>query len=752
MSRGTVPAPRARSGKVRLLSFGVALLASALNSIPIPAFAAFEDVSLTSGVSLTDHTYGLAWGDFDLDNDPDLLVGRHFYRPVIYRNVGDGTFAFFFTPPLFDSSDHHGPLVADFDEDGDMDIYMTSGADGGTGTVPKFLYRNDGGFDFVDIATESGLTDVLGRGRSSSAMDVDGDGALDIFVAKAPRPISANSLFHNDGTGHFVDIAASAGVADTFGSVGAVWGDYDGDRDPDLLIGGEEGGGSYETRLYRNEGNLTFANVTTEALPGIPKITAADWGDYDADGDLDLAIGFGDEAYFDAVVWSADSLRFFFNARSTDNGLDGFAFTQSGDTTAYDLYTNGFYQPSTVYISEDAYNPGPSAPFKLPFAIHGAPPFAPGQSVGIYVWTDSLFGIWQVRCNTPPAAGNTFAGVLVANGDFTAVSTTEIEGYEHGGRGPRIFRNDGGIFLDLTPDTGITNSGNVRQLGWVDLDLDGNLDLFVMNKGDTEIMNGPDVFYRNLGGGSFEDATAAQNLSGDTQGLGDAFSFEDFDSDGDLDLSEVNGAGPRFFAVHTPHRLYRNDGPTGNPLRVDLEGVLSTKDGYGAWVTCVSASTGRQVRYVTGNSWRGGHVMLEQVFGLGPDATADTLKVVWPSTAITILTDVPFGRVTVNETEPMTDVSSLAPPREILRVRVSPNPARGAAVFSIEGRGRTPAKLEIFDPAGRLLESRSLADLARTVSWNGVARNGTRAAAGVYFARVKEGSRTALAKFVLTRP
>ena len=261
----------------RLLScvsgFALAITGSFL--LVHPAQGAFTDVSQSSGVNLNDHTYGLGWSDFDGDTHPDLFVVRHYFRPIIYRNLGNGQFSSFFFPALFDASDHHGPVIADFDNDGDPDIYLTSGADAGGGTVAKKLYRNDGFFDFLDIAGPAGLADSLARGRSSSAMDVNGDGALDVFVAKAPRVASPNSLFINNGNGTFTDVGPSAGVGNDFGSVGGIWGDYDHDDDPDLLIGGEESG-TYETRLYRNNGDLTFTNIAPNAILGLGGIAAAD--------------------------------------------------------------------------------------------------------------------------------------------------------------------------------------------------------------------------------------------------------------------------------------------------------------------------------------------------------------------------------------------------------------------------------------------------------------------------------------------
>lgn len=737
---------------------GAATLAiAALLAAGPTARAAFTDVTAThTGTPAWGVTFGLAWSDFDRDGDPDAFVCRHYDRPIIYRNHGDGTISFPVFPPLFDSPvDHHGPLVADFDEDGDPDIYLTAGADAGFGDSLKRLYRNDGPdvdgrLSFVDIGGECGVTDLLARGRSSSGMDVEGDGDLDIFVAKASRVASPNTLFLNDGAMHFTDVAASAGLADDFGCVGGLWADYDGDGDPDLLIGGEEEV-FFETRLYRNEGDLTFTNVTASALPGLGQIAAASWGDADNDGDLDLAIGLGDRALFDAVSWNADSLRYFFNTRYGDNGLDGIGFLQTGDSATYNISQDGFYQPDFIYISASAWHPFLS-PFTLPFEIFNAPPFAPGQTLATYIWSDSLFGAWHMRCNAPPEAGHSFAGIITTNGDITAVGPVAMEPYViPGPRGTRLWRNDGGVFTDVSAAVGLTDAVNVHVLEWVDVDQDGWLDLYVENKGDTEVLNAPNVFYRNLQGASFVDETAAYRLEGPVGGgLGESFAWEDFDDDGDLDVMLTSGAGPRFLAGLERVRLLRNDGVAGLRLRVDLEGVLSTRDGYGAKVTCVTPGAGRQMRYVTGNTWRGNPTMLEPYFGLGTDAVADSVIVEWPSGVVDVFTNVPAGRVTLTESDPTfvagPSIPGAAP---ALRLSAHPNPATGSTVLFTSGRrDGEPARLLLRDAAGRRVLDRALAPGEHRVAWDGRDARGRPAAAGVYFARLTEGRRTTETKLV----
>ena len=219
---------------------------------------------------------------------------------------------------------------------------------------------------------------------------------------------------------------------------------------------------------------------------------------------------------------------------------------------------------------------------------------------------------------------------MKTNGQITGVSTVSLESVAPGPRGTRLWRNDGGTFTDVTASVGIADTVNAHFLDFVDVDQDGWLDLYVLNKGDTAAQNQPNVFHRNQGNGTFLDETAAWGLEGPDFGLGDAFAFEDYDSDGDLDVMLTAGTGPKFIAELERARLYRNDGPTGNRLRLKLVGTLSTRDGYGAWVTCVTPD-GPQHRYVTGNTWRGGPTLLNPYFGLGTHSSADLVIVQWPS-------------------------------------------------------------------------------------------------------------------------
>jgi len=161
---------------------------------------------------------------------------------------------------------------------------------------PDTLYRNNGDGTFTDVSVESGVGQSAGPGMGTVCADFDNDGDTDIFVG---NDVDANFLYVNDGRGKFKEMALLAGVAydldgNPHGSMGAACGDYDNDGWPDLYVT------SYQRELatlYRNSGGGFFEDVTR--LSGGGRGTYADvtWGnafvDFDNDGDRDLFVARG---------------------------------------------------------------------------------------------------------------------------------------------------------------------------------------------------------------------------------------------------------------------------------------------------------------------------------------------------------------------------------------------------------------------------------------------------------------------------
>ncbi|MDP3736910.1 MAG: CRTAC1 family protein [Hyphomonadaceae bacterium] len=276
-----------------------------------------------------------AWGDFDNDGDIDLAVSLKSGEVRLYRNTA-GAFASAGKEMGLPQSGHElrGLSWGDFDGDGDIDLL-------GGSTSPDnltYVFRNDGGKAFIDVAADIGLT-IPGRSaRQTNWIDYDNDGDLDLYSGNR---MGGNKLFNNAG-GKFTELLGNGGPSDTRPTVGACWFDMERDGDLDLFLANqsgatdamwrndgatfvdvapalgmdapgrtrEEGGvgcaiGDYDNDgdfdvfvpsyghnlLYRNDGGGKFTSVGKELGVGVENhAVGAAWGDYDNDGDLDLSV------------------------------------------------------------------------------------------------------------------------------------------------------------------------------------------------------------------------------------------------------------------------------------------------------------------------------------------------------------------------------------------------------------------------------------------------------------------------------
>lgn len=213
-----------------------------------PYFEQLQPELFGAGMTLAN-----AFADFDVDGDLDLFMSFNGEPNRLYRNDGSGFTDVARAAGVADARATRAAAWGDFDSDGDPDLVL--GFAPGRESVLK-LYRNDRG-TFTDVTRNAGIARDSGAVRQFSWIDYDGDMDLDLFIAMRDRP---NLLYRND-RGLFVDIAATVGLADPRRSVGAVWFDADMDGDLDLYVANQDGD---KNGFFRNEGGR-FTDVADAA-------------------------------------------------------------------------------------------------------------------------------------------------------------------------------------------------------------------------------------------------------------------------------------------------------------------------------------------------------------------------------------------------------------------------------------------------------------------------------------------------------
>ena len=212
----------------------------------------FLDITAHAGVAdPEDNAMAAAMGDVDGDRDLDLVVTHAFAPPILYRNRGNATFAMERFPPLPGSKEEGAttPTFADVDNDGDLDLYIAYHAPAsdhvpetlfiGLNGVQDRLYINDGTGHFREEAQIRGLKESRWSLQGVFA-DFDEDGDVDLYQV---NDFGRNTLYLNDGTGHFEDGTLEWPGIEAFGfGMSGSWGDYDADGDLDLYVSGVASG------------------------------------------------------------------------------------------------------------------------------------------------------------------------------------------------------------------------------------------------------------------------------------------------------------------------------------------------------------------------------------------------------------------------------------------------------------------------------------------------------------------------------
>jgi hypothetical protein len=432
---------------------------------------------------------------------------------------------------------------------------------------------------FSDVTAAAGIH-VAGLGNASAWIDYDADGRQDLFATNSD--FSARSyLYRNDGDGTFTDVTAGAGLGN-LAIRSVAWADYDNDGHPDLAATGY--GFRQRTMLFNNQGDGTFTDVSASAgMVSASTPWRVSWADYDRDGWVDLFQADG----------SADLLY--------HNDGDG-TFTELAQQAGV---TDGAFSNDGVWGDYD----GDGWP-DLYVGNEGADRLYRNDGDGTFTDVTSTAGV------TDPNESQSACW-----GDHDADGWLDLYVVDIDAPANHLYRNDGdGTFTDITASAGVGDVGDGRTCAWVDVDADGRLDLFATNH-----IHKNRLFHSN-GNGTYTNVAAQMGIADPFDTFNGAWG--DYDGDGRLDLAAVG---------HGANVLLHNDGPTGGFVHVDLVGTSSNRSAIGARVW-LQLRGRRPTRVVEGASGAYGQDSLTVEFGVGSAPGPFSVRVLWPSGVVQVVT------------------------------------------------------------------------------------------------------------------
>jgi hypothetical protein len=269
-----------------------------LSAAPLShAETSFTKITTGPPVSDAARGRGVAWVDFDNDGDLDLYVSHLNGGNLLYRNDGDGNFTKITDGPIVNTAPgSFGASWADLDNDGRIDLFVSR-----QDNAPALLFRQASDSRFTQTTMPLG-----GFSFGSAWADYDNDGWLDLLVGDKTQSI----LWHNNGRGDLVPLTNT--TIQTAGIGGVIsWVDYDNDGDPDAFQTTSASAGP--ARLYRNDGQGVFTQITGPLTDRSSYSTGHAWGD------------FNNDRFPDVFVCRLDI--------DTQQSLPSFLFQNNGDGT-----------------------------------------------------------------------------------------------------------------------------------------------------------------------------------------------------------------------------------------------------------------------------------------------------------------------------------------------------------------------------------------------------------------------------------
>ncbi|WP_299674233.1 FG-GAP-like repeat-containing protein [uncultured Dokdonia sp.] len=497
----------------------------------------------------------------------------------------------------------------DFDDDGWDDLTVSSNE----GLPIRFYKNNNGTFELLNIP---GINDDLFETKSVQWVDIDNDGDYDFF-ASSNQVTGDSRLYENQGDLTFVNITVAAGLSNPgHQSFGASWGDYNKDGFLDLfLVSRFFDTDTQFNKLYKNNGDNTFTDVSVEAqlIQENSLSFCSAWIDYDKDGWQDIYIS-NDKIQNENILYH--------------NNQDG-------------TFTN-VAEAANANVAIDAMS----------------------TTIGDYN-NDGWLDIYIANTQT----GNAF---LKNNGD--------------------------GTFTDVAPNNGTLFESVAWSSVFLDADHDKDLDLYVSaSVTNVDSVQLSAAFYQNNGDGLY---TIPNNAGFDDDiAISYGNAIGDVDNDGKYDIAVLNCLPEDVF-------LWKNESENDhNWIKVKLEGTESNRQGIGALIE-LSYNDEKQYNYVLCGEGYLSQNSSYEFFGIGDDTAIDFITIYWPSGIEDVVTNPQINTtLTVIEGDPQLGLEEIHQEK----VAVFPNPS--TSILHISGMNNyVNGALQIIDMSGRVVQTILITD------------------------------------------
>jgi len=631
----------------------------------VSATISFEDVSKQSGVCNLFPTAASAWGDLNNDGWPDLWVSNHHMKaPSLYLNQRNGTFLEASENILIGNprADFHGAAWADYDNDGDQDLFVTTGGGAGRGISPNFLFVNQDG-KLRNEAKQLGADYPLGRGRTPLWFDADRDGKLDLLLMNRFRPggkapsaiflqtasgyISSNDRFGFNPSG---DRSRLEKIADLLSNVihlrirkgsgkikpaevFAQLADLSGDGSIDLVAYVKP------MRVYSTI-NIPFDEITNDlGFPHIRSVQDIAIEDFNGDGRMEMFLA---RAYLTSDITQISPLKVTGRVKRGSGTDPKEVRFRSGGEVTFNIYMP-WADPSDPQGSPPTVIPGGLDPIPADgrsFTLSPDDPLIqhhvtlPDKSVSIEY--DPKAGEWKMQTSywqisfiataTKPIDDVRAIGFNPSKGDLPDVLLVKVRDR----------------FESATTSGVSARATACHSVAAGDFDNDMDIDLYLVCTGPTQNM--PNILYENDGTGHFVEIPNAGGAAGSHEGRGNQVSVCDYDRDGFLDLFVTNGAGGPPFSNEGQHQLFRNTGNINHWIEIDLQGTLSNRDGVGAVIE-LEAGGVNQLRNQNGGMHSFSQNYQRIHFGLGPNTKVDRLTIRWPKGTVQELREIAADQI-----------------------------------------------------------------------------------------------------------